>query len=148
MEGSHRLLARRRLWSSHRAIAPLRIGPLPSHWQTNEEATLPHAAIYQIPPWHLASPRHQSFLKIGPTDTPHPQWVNHLIQPQQVLTANLTQEYVAVFILTNTLNTSSLSLVGKQRGFNISPKWSALLSEWRQLCVVPRFQRSQKFLSW
>lgn len=126
MEGSHRLLARRRLWSSHRAIAPLRIGPSPSHWQTNEEATLPHAAIYQIPPWHLTSPRHQSFLKIGPNNTPHWRWVNHWIQwgiwytePQQ---AYLTQGYVTNFILTISLNTSSPRLVRKQRGFHNSPK--------------------------
>lgn len=115
MEGSHRLLARRRLWSSHRAIAPLRIGPLPSHWQTNEEATLPHAAIYQIPPWHLTSPRHESFLKIGPTDTPHPRWVNHsiqhLIQPQQVLTASLTQEYSKKPLTTSSLSWGDLTFL-------------------------------------
>lgn len=50
MEGPQCSQGRGRLRGSHRAIAPRRVGPLPSHWQTNGSATLPHAAIYQTPP--------------------------------------------------------------------------------------------------
>lgn len=70
MEGPHSLQGRRRLSGSHRAIALPHSVPSPSHWQTNGEATLPHAAIYQRPPDAFRPPDISHFQRQAPP-TPH-----------------------------------------------------------------------------